>query len=230
MPYQVRENLLIGNINDAAEILQQGSEQITHILSVLSSPSFSTFWRSEVVIPTKEIHKAYFRDNGTAEPNTSLSSRKLLYSLEYAGKDLKFVRMAVSLRDLETENLLDYLEVCLDFIEESRKQGCILVHCFAGGSRSAAVVIAYLMRSEQLSYKDAIESLQSCKSVCPNDGFVDQLKMFEEMDFKVNRASPIYKRFRLKLLVGLLFKCKFMTHVVKWIFRGNCFPKSRTPL
>ncbi|CAH9080858.1 unnamed protein product [Cuscuta epithymum] len=203
MPYHVRENLLIGNINDAAEILQQGSEQITHILSVLSSPSISTFteWRSEVVIPTKEIRKAYFGDNGTAEPNTSLSSRKLLYSLEYAGKDLKFVRMAVSLRDMERENLLDYLEVCLDFIEESRKKGCILVHCFAGVSRSAAMVVAYLMRSEQLSYKDAIESLsQSCLSVCPNDGFVDQLKMFEEMDFKVNRASSIYKRFRLKLL------------------------------
>ncbi|VFQ67522.1 unnamed protein product, partial [Cuscuta campestris] len=138
MPYKVRENLLIGNISDAAEILQQGSEQITHILSVLSSASVSFFteWRNDIVIPAQEIRKVYFGGNGsegnvTAESSTSLSHQKLLYSLEYAGKDLKFVRMAVALRDMESENLLDYLEVCLDFIEESRKKGCVLVHCFA---------------------------------------------------------------------------------------------------
>ncbi|KAJ0865581.1 putative phosphoric monoester hydrolase [Helianthus annuus] len=49
--------------------------------------------------------------------------------------DLKLVRMAVPLRDMESENLLDSLEVCLDFIDESRKTGSVLVHCFAGVSR-----------------------------------------------------------------------------------------------
>jgi hypothetical protein len=37
MPYRVRENLFIGNIGDAAEILQNGSTEITHILSVLKT-------------------------------------------------------------------------------------------------------------------------------------------------------------------------------------------------
>ncbi|VFQ93014.1 unnamed protein product [Cuscuta campestris] len=199
MPYQVRENLLIGNMRDAAEILQQGSERITHILSVNSSASFSFLWRTEPAIPAQEIRKVYFGGNG--------SNQKLMYLLEHVGKDLKFVRMAVALRDVESENLLGNLEVCLDFIEESRKKGGVLVHCFAGASRSAAVVTAYLMRSEQLSYKDAIESLsQSCESVCPNDGFVDQLKMFEGMGFKVNRASSAYKRFHLRKL-GESYNC-----------------------
>ncbi|KAL8041275.1 hypothetical protein ABFX02_10G155000 [Erythranthe guttata] len=109
--------------------------------------------------------------------------------------------MAVPLRDMESENLLDYLDACLDFIEDSRKEGSVLVHCFAGVSRSAAIISAYLMKSERLSQEDAIESLrQSCESVCPNDGFLEQLKMFELMGFKVDRASPIYKRFRLKVL------------------------------
>uniref|UniRef100_A0A0D9XNU2 protein-tyrosine-phosphatase n=1 Tax=Leersia perrieri TaxID=77586 RepID=A0A0D9XNU2_9ORYZ len=38
------------------------------------------------------------------------------------------------------------------------------------------------------------------ESVCPNDGFLEQLKLFEEMGFKVDTTSPLYKRFRLKLL------------------------------
>ncbi|KAI3444319.1 hypothetical protein Pfo_000984 [Paulownia fortunei] len=208
MPYLVREHLFIGNIGDAAEILQNGSNEITHILSILSSASISFFseWRSGLSIPSKEIRKVYVGGSGSEDGSgngakSSLSPDKLLYSLEYAGKDLKFVRMAVPLRDMENEDLLDYLDVCLDFIEDSRKEGSVLVHCFAGVSRSAAIITAYLMKSERLSQEDAIESLrQSCESVCPNDGFLEQLKMFEQMGFKVDRASSIYKRFRLKVL------------------------------
>uniref|UniRef100_A0A6N2N511 protein-tyrosine-phosphatase n=1 Tax=Salix viminalis TaxID=40686 RepID=A0A6N2N511_SALVM len=203
MPYPVRENLFIGNISDAAEVLQNGSSEITHILSVLSSVSISFFteWRSGVVIPTKEIKKVCVGD-GEDEWRSCLAANKVLYGLEYAGKDLKLVRMAVPIRDMESEDLLDYLDVCLDFIENSRKEGAVLVHCFAGVSRSAAIITAYLMKTEQLSLEGALESLrQSCESVCPNDGFLEQLKMFEEMGFKVDHANPIYKRFRLKVLV-----------------------------
>ncbi|CDP20762.1 unnamed protein product [Coffea canephora] len=33
MPYLVRENLFIGNTGDAADVLQHGSGEITHIIS-----------------------------------------------------------------------------------------------------------------------------------------------------------------------------------------------------
>ncbi|GLT40832.1 hypothetical protein SLA2020_149370 [Shorea laevis] len=211
----VRENLFIGNITDAAEVLQNGSTQITHILSVLSSASISFFteWRSSLTIPSKEIKKVFVggcgSDSGSASADDDLvdssknclSPQKLLYLLEYAGKDLTLVRMAVPIRDMESEDLLDYLDVCLDFIEKSRKEGSVLVHCFAGVSRSAAIITAYLMRTEQLSQEDALESLKkSCEFVCPNDGFLEQLKMFEEMGYKIDHSNPIYKRFRLKVL------------------------------
>ncbi|PRQ56543.1 putative phosphoric monoester hydrolase [Rosa chinensis] len=65
----------------------------------------------------------------------------------------------------------------------------------------AAIITAYLMRTEQLSQEDALGSLrQSCEFVFPNDGFLNQLKMYEDMGFKIDHASPIYKSFRLKLL------------------------------
>lgn len=148
MPYLVRENLFIGNIGDAAEVLQNGSSEITHILSMLSSASISIFseWRSGLTIPTKEIKVHYVGasetedDSASEDESTELSSNamspgKVLYSLEYAGKDLKVVRMAVPMRDMESENLLDHLDVCLNFIDESRKKGSVMVHCFAGVSR-----------------------------------------------------------------------------------------------
>ncbi|KAM0978558.1 hypothetical protein FF1_014511 [Malus domestica] len=211
MPYRVRENLFIGNISDAAEILQTGSTEITHILSLLSSASISFFfeWKG-LTIPTTEIKKVYAGGSGGASASEGDSgdgkkscsaSDKLLYLLEYAGKDLKLVRMGVPLRDMENEDLLDHLDVCLDFIDKSRKEGSVLVHCFAGVSRSAAIITAYLMRTEHLSQEDALNSLRKiCKSVCPNDGFLDQLKMYENMGFKVDHTSPIYRSFHLKVL------------------------------
>ncbi|KAJ6802729.1 dual specificity protein phosphatase 12 isoform X1 [Iris pallida] len=202
MPYLVRDRLFIGNIGAAAEVLTAtGGGEITHVLSLLSSASISFFseWKPEIVIPTEEIEKVFVGDRGPSK--RSLSPEKLLYSLERAGPDLGIRRMAVPLRDTEDEDLLDYLEVCLDFIDEGRKEGAVLVHCFAGVSRSAAIITAYLMRTEQRSQEDALESLHEvCEFVCPNDGFLEQLKLFEEMGFKVDTANPLYKRFRLKVL------------------------------
>ncbi|MED6132682.1 hypothetical protein PIB30_118794 [Stylosanthes scabra] len=145
MPYLVRDNLFIGNISDAAEILQNGGAaaaagggDFTHILSVLSSASISFFseWRPSISIPVIEISKVYVSGAGSGDSGKcALPPEKLLYSLEYAGRDLKLVRMAVPLKDTENEDLLDYLEVCIDFIDRSRKEGSVLVHCFAGVSR-----------------------------------------------------------------------------------------------
>ncbi|KAI7998494.1 hypothetical protein LOK49_LG10G02642 [Camellia lanceoleosa] len=117
MLHLVRKHLFIGNISDATEVLQNGSEEITHILSILCSASISFFskWRSGLLIPTEEIRKVYARDSeledvsGDSSKN-SLSPEKLLYSLEYAGNDLKLVMMAVPLRDTKNENLLNYLD------------------------------------------------------------------------------------------------------------------------
>eukprot|EP01018_Ginkgo_biloba_P036224 Gb_41262 [translate_table: standard] len=143
MPALVREGLFIGDVNDAAEVISNGSTEITHVLSLLSSASIMFFsdWRHGFRAQVKEIEKVYKENNEKgANPSSSdekVSPRhgKLLYNLELVGPDLKILRMAVPLRDMEKENLLDYLDTCLDFIERGRREGAILVHCFAGVSR-----------------------------------------------------------------------------------------------
>ena len=48
---------------------------------------------------------------------------------------LEVVRMVVPLKDTKNEDLLDYLKVYINFIDRSKKEGSILVHCFARVSR-----------------------------------------------------------------------------------------------
>ncbi|CAL8083383.1 unnamed protein product [Calicophoron daubneyi] len=100
-----------------------------------------------------------------------------------------------NLRDEPSEDILDWLAEALDFIEHSLAVGGILVHCTMGVSRSAAIVIAYLMRKHSLSYDKALEFVTKRRLVYPNVGFVNQLKLFESMNWTVNKHSPVYVRY-----------------------------------
>ena len=53
--------------------------------------------------------------------------------------------------------------------------GKVLVHCHQGRSRSAAVVLAYLMLKHEMTLLDAIKTLRERRWIWPNDGFLNQL-------------------------------------------------------
>ena len=56
--------------------------------------------------------------------------------------------------------------------------GRVLVHCAAGGSRSASCVCAWLMRERLCRYDEALAFLRVRRWVAPNGGFEDQLRAY----------------------------------------------------
>ncbi|MCL4148508.1 UNVERIFIED_CONTAM: hypothetical protein GTU68_013577, partial [Idotea baltica] len=78
--------------------------------------------------------------------------------------------------------LIEILDECCEFIQASVVAGGrVLVHCNAGVSRSASVVIAYLMRQYCMTFDEAFRFVKHRRSfIRPNEGFVQQLKLYEQ--------------------------------------------------
>ena len=85
----------------------------------------------------------------------------------------------ICIPDLPRENIIQYFGECLLFIDDNKK---ILVHCVAGASRSATIVIAYIMWKNQLEFIEAIQYIKKIRPIInPNYGFIRQLQIFEEL-------------------------------------------------
>ncbi|OAA72209.1 Dual specificity phosphatase, catalytic domain protein [Cordyceps fumosorosea ARSEF 2679] len=90
--------------------------------------------------------------------------------------------------DNSTMNLLPFMARVCDFIDKHATAGAdsnVLVHCQAGVSRSAAVVVAYLMRRDGMALDDAIEAVRERRRVRPNANFMDQLRVWEAVGYQI---------------------------------------------
>lgn len=101
--------------------------------------------------------------------------------------------MVINVLDMPFENLLRHFKPAVEFIKNAIKSGgTVLVHwyafhslvtvfSFAGVSRSASVVIAYLMKEMGLPALDAMTYTRKRRPIVfPNPGFQRQLFEFEK--------------------------------------------------
>ncbi|CEM05160.1 unnamed protein product [Vitrella brassicaformis CCMP3155] len=92
----------------------------------------------------------------------------------------KFKYLVCPVKDMPEELLYPSLVKALPFIGEAKqKGGRVLVLCGKGVSRSASVLIAQLMSSRQMTYKEAFDELLKIRQVYPNIGFQVQLHQMD---------------------------------------------------
>ncbi|KAJ4365278.1 tyrosine protein phosphatase yvh1 [Neocucurbitaria cava] len=121
-----------------------------------------------------------------------------------------FRHMAVEVDDVEDENLLEHFPATNRFIQEGLDGGGgVLVHCAMGKSRSATVVIAYLMQEHNISPSEALSHVRQARSICePNEGFMKQLELYGEMQTPDSvEDTPAYQRWVYQREIELSRAC-----------------------
>ena len=105
----------------------------------------------------------------------------------------QYIQKLIILDDTPDADLLlrlaegcDWIQACFD-----SSDGGVMVHCQLGQSRSASMVIAYLMRKQGLTYQKALDKVKFKRSIVrPNPGFQKQLQIWEEMGCSIFEPDP----------------------------------------
>ena len=111
--------------------------------------------------------------------DVKLDNRKTK-NLDKAGKVTKIVEKDNTNIDLVSEikakNSINNLNTKINSNENNK----VMVHCVDGKSRSAAVIIAYVMKSKQMKLIEAFKYVRNSKmDISPSKWFWNELKVFE---------------------------------------------------
>ncbi|NWI09027.1 DS13B phosphatase, partial [Crypturellus soui] len=145
----------------------------------------------------------YLGDAWAARNKTALQSLNITHILNAADGPYSINTGAKYYNDLQIEyygieafddpsfDLSIFFYDAANFIGKAlnTSRGKVFVHCAMGVSRSASLVLAFLMIHENMTLVDALKTVGSHRDICPNSGFLSQLR---DLDIKLNeeRKGP----------------------------------------
>ncbi len=117
----------------------------------------------------------------------------------------KYDYMNIDIYDHDDENMYQHFESSFKFIDKaiSNKEN-VLVHCKFGISRSATIVISYIIQKFHYRTNEAMAFVSSKRSIInPNNGFIKQLN---ELDLRVSSHFLEPSQFGMKSNTNLPIK------------------------
>ncbi|XP_075960664.1 dual specificity protein phosphatase 26-like [Anarhichas minor] len=160
----------------------------------LSSPGLAVFELERLLFTGKAIishadevwPRLYVGDQHSAVNRADLSKHRVTHILNaahskrgvqpdiYEGMEITYI--GVEAHDSCGFDMSVNFQAAADFIHRALSRGGkVLVHCHVGVSRSATLVLAYLMLKQNLTLVEAICAVKDNRGVIPNRGFLRQL-------------------------------------------------------
>ena len=158
---------------------------------------------SKVIFDGNEIikDKLFLGNYYSATQKEELKKRGVTHILmvgyllhEFYPEDFNYFN--IEIEDDERENIFRYIYPSINIIVNSK---ICFVHCQAGISRSASIVIAYVMYKLKLKFEDALDYVKERRPyVYPNDSFALQVqdleKVLEYCQYDLEKFRQIHKQ------------------------------------
>ena len=139
-------------------------------------------------LPIEIIPGIFIGSIGAACNKESLLQHKITNIISCQDIDFRpfrteFAYKNVDVQDHATQDISNHFDETnnyIDLAQKADKNAKFQIHCFAGKSRSATVLCAYLMYKQNIRFEEAIRQVRSRRERAkPNDGFMYQLSVFE---------------------------------------------------
>ncbi|XP_052431350.1 uncharacterized protein LOC127972094 isoform X3 [Carassius gibelio] len=175
---EVWPNVFIGNEETARNRAKLKGMGITHILNAAAvEKSLKVLFE----IPSKK----------------SLKGKVNTGEAYYQGRSINYYD--VPAEDKCSFNISEYFFPAAQFIHQalSNPENKVLVHCKKGLSRSATLVLAYLMIYHDMMVEDAIDHVMEARDIRPNIGFLKQLTILNS-NLKSQRILQLKKQIKVE--------------------------------
>jgi len=152
----------------------------------------------EEVIAKKKIGKMRFVQTRFDLVQNFANSRKKSMSLVSSASMTNDIILDLSkmrckpVKNEEKDKMFEIDSICQYNMQNSNNQNRILVHWAMGRSRSATMVIMYLMRKYQVDLNTAFDIVKVRRDIIdPNEGFMQKLQTYEGKQYKLKRTITV---------------------------------------
>ena len=138
-----------------------------------------------------------------------LQDKELLawYGFDGIGSGNAPKHLYIEANDSNNQELITYFDETCAFIKENLEKHNVLVHCWAGRSRSVTLVAAYLMKHRKMSVAEALEKISSVRPIlCPMRGFIEQLHLYARFGCRFDDVNEECKKWYRSMIEEWLEK------------------------
>ncbi len=150
-------------------------DEVERLEIIETNEGFYNVFKNLFIEPTKIVDHLYLGNAYNASNFNQLNEFNITSVLNitneipnYFEEDINFDYLKISIDDTNNETIINHLDIALKFLNETKKEKPnqnVLVHCYMGSSRSASIILAYLIKYYRLTLDDALKLLKEKRPV-----------------------------------------------------------------